>query len=814
MELSLSPDKGSDHLKEISIVINRINSLNSDVDTNSYRIDIDSMANALRFSVDRFKSVFPALQRPEEMDSLVTQLYQIDRLYEDVRELKKERASWFVGNLEDKIGKQYTGSLSKRDSVVIQQEMNTYTNRQRQEISNSRRLSPDLRKDLEALDDRTFFQRLFGSGRGVVDSLLSDNDKGSDTVSQREMAGSNRGAAVAERDSVLFSVAADIYQIRENFNHYSQIILAREGEIAELNNTMHSTFERVFRDYTNASYNQFQRNVSEIRQGTSGYVRTLFAVVMVFIVGGLIMLYRFIREIDRNNQFQKQLEISEKQANIQAEERLKFLNMMSHELRTPLTSVIGYIDQMDQRNPDVVAAKSASDYLFQLTNEILDVAKIRAGNLDLSEEPGDLTDILNNIRNSFEPAIIQKGLEAVFDFPEEAIYVRADFRRLQQILYNLLQNAMKFTDHGHIALRCKANKQGGEVQVRIEIEDSGAGISKEEQETMFEAYKQVGTHKNKQLGTGLGLGLVKQLVELFQGELRVQSEPGQGTVFSLSFVLPEALPDEVKAVQSPDNEPGTDWLKGIKLFVLDDDKLIADLYEKLLRNYGAEVTVFNHPNSAFHFLRQKAGAYKLMIFDHKMPGMSGSELVEKLREIPDLKMPKIILSSADVMLTDDDIRRTQSFDAFIIKPIDKRQLIATIAELLDIPYGDEASMSEGFEPSSKERSFSFEKLQDYIGDDREELLAMVHYLAEENAKELEALHRALQKEDIAECKARIQKLSSRFAQINVSLPPALEFFERTKSMSELEFPVGKGVELWVFWKQINEQLTSLTVADL
>jgi signal transduction histidine kinase len=212
---------------------------------------------------------------------------------------------------------------------------------------------------------------------------------------------------------------------------------------------------------------------------------------------------------------------------------------MSHELRTPLNSIIGYAEILmmgiEGEIPaevleDVEAIYENGHHLLNLINDVLDLAKIEAGHLNLNLEAVDLTHILDEVQTSAAGLLAKKDLHVLVETEESLPAVRGDRVRLNQILNNLLSNAIKFTEEGHVKLR--TYRDNGHVC--IAVEDTGVGISQENLELIFERFRQVdGTSTRTQEGTGLGLAITRHLIEMHGGTIDVQSQPGQGSTFTV-----------------------------------------------------------------------------------------------------------------------------------------------------------------------------------------------------------------------------------------------------------------------------------------
>jgi signal transduction histidine kinase len=245
----------------------------------------------------------------------------------------------------------------------------------------------------------------------------------------------------------------------------------------------------------------------------------------------------------------KRLEADLRDKNIELERasqaKDKFLASMSHELRTPLNAVIGFTGLLlmglpgplnEEQEKQLRTVENGARHLLSLINDILDVAKIQSGKVQLAIEDVDCRAVVQEVANALGPTAVKKGLEFQVVTPEGPLNLRTDRRAVTQILLNLVNNAIKFTEHGSVTLRFGKNP-ATEGRVTFEVGDTGIGMSTEERAKLFEAFTQVGERKSE--GTGLGLHLSQKLAGLLGGSIAVASEKGKGTTFTLTLVSHE-----------------------------------------------------------------------------------------------------------------------------------------------------------------------------------------------------------------------------------------------------------------------------------
>jgi len=366
-----------------------------------------------------------------------------------------------------------------------------------------------------------------------------------------------------------------------------------------------------------------------------------------------------------------------------------FLANMSHEIRTPMNAVIGMAHlasktEMTPKQQDYLnKIQSSANSLLGIINDILDFSKIEAGKLDMEAVEFDLLETMDNVANVITvKAQERENLEVLFYLdPEVPNFLVGDSLRLNQILVNLGNNAVKFTEQGEIVLSVRVNESSDDtVTLQFSVRDTGIGMTAEQQGKLFQAFSQADTSTTRKYGgTGLGLTISKRLVNLMGGEIWIESEAGQGTTFN--FTSDFGLGKEtVKRhfVPSPD-------LRGLKVLVVDDNATSREILQDILESFTFEV---NQSASGEEGLEEIERAdrdkpFELVIMDWKMPGIDGIEASRRVKSHPELtKIPAIVLVTAygreEVMRQADEI----GLDGFLLKPVNSSVMFDAIMQAL------------------------------------------------------------------------------------------------------------------------------------
>jgi PAS domain S-box-containing protein len=366
----------------------------------------------------------------------------------------------------------------------------------------------------------------------------------------------------------------------------------------------------------------------------------------------------------------------------------EFLSSMSHELRSPLNAVLGFAQLMASESPPPsLAQKQSIDqilkagwYLLRLINEILDLAMIESGKVTMSREAMSLADVLKDCQAMIEPQAQKRGIQMTFPLFDNLYYVHADRTRVKQVMINLLANAIKYNrDGGAVIVQCRMS---GENRVRVSVQDTGAGLAAEQVEQLFQPFNRLGQENSAEEGTGIGLIVTKQLVELMGGEIGVASNVGVGTVFWVELTASSAPelafgPSGDLPADSPDHVLLQDVSTQRTLLYVEDNPANLTLVEQLIAR-RSDLKLLTAIDG--HLGIQLARTYQpdLILMDINLPGISGYGALEILKKDPSTAHIPIMALSANAVPRDIAKGMDAGFFRYLTKPINVNEFMIAL----------------------------------------------------------------------------------------------------------------------------------------
>jgi PAS domain S-box-containing protein len=420
--------------------------------------------------------------------------------------------------------------------------------------------------------------------------------------------------------------------------------------------------------------------------------------------GELLGYVSVAHDVTRQKQYEESLRESTRRAEQANRAKTEFLANMSHEIRTPMNAVIGLSYLLKQTSLNEQQSKLlekinvASKTLLALINDVLDLSKIEAGELIVEHAAFNPRELLEELADVMAVNARAKGLtfsiEIADDIPTS---LEGDAKHLNQILTNLLSNAVRFTDHGGVTVRAtRVDHESPGVTLNFSVLDTGIGIAAESQSKLWAPFAQADASITRRFGgTGLGLSIVKSLVTLMGGTVSLRSTPGVGSEFTVRIRFAPAAPDALVYQQVPAAEAGERGLLGVRVLVVDDSDINLDVTKRILELAGSRVWLASNGLEAFRLLQEQPFGFDVVLMDVQMPVLDGHNATRRIRaELGLIDLP-IIALTAGALSSERKKAVAAGMDDFVIKPFDARMLERTILRHVKVAQSQAATPIEG-----------------------------------------------------------------------------------------------------------------------
>jgi signal transduction histidine kinase/HPt (histidine-containing phosphotransfer) domain-containing protein/ActR/RegA family two-component response regulator len=596
----------------------------------------------------------------------------------------------------------------------------------------------------ETEEKKGIFNKIFGSKKNK-----KGNTPATPTITQKEVIDIQVDTLrIANIDSTIQKVGHAVEEIKKSQQRRTNRFVNHEQVLSQAGNKLVRQLLRVMQDIEQDIVKQSREESAEARTMVSQSIGRLELIMIGFFFVIAILAYLIFADISKSNEYRIALEEAKDEAEYHSMAKQRFLSNISHEIRTPLQSIIGYAETLTKaKNPkkqDLETLHSAAEHLLYLVNDVLDYSRIVSDQFNFEVRPFSISLLLEDVIKMLRPTAESKSLALHLEnsLPTD-LHLYADPFRLRQILYNLLSNALKFTEVGQVVLKIQGEEVGPNYKIEFQVIDSGIGLTEEQIHRVFKQFEQADASIARRYGgTGLGLSIVDSLVNSMGGNIHVQSEIGVGTTFIVTLEFEKSDPVSAPISSSealPIAYHGKVWL-------IDDDPFILKWCSSIMESQQVDYKAFS---SAEAVLQEKWDPeVNLVLTDMRMPGMSGIDLAHQLRKKATQPI-RIYVVTAQALPEERENLLQHGFDGLLMKPFPSSELIEILkynqpdvpidasfpekidlTKLTEMTFGDEGLLKEILHQFISDTKNDLTDLKNQIDqDNKESIMEIMHKLA-------------------------------------------------------------------------------------
>lgn len=544
--------------------------------------------------------------------------------------------------------------------------------------------------EAEELDEKSgFFARLF---RKKPEPISTENIVEPDTVLVEEIIEAKDTSIAVGVDKTI--IQSEIIRLKEQEGEKIRQSTAFEITLKQKNSQISSQLASLISRIEKAELEALKKKAQDANRLVDFTNRWSMIFLLMFcnlLIGVVFVIQRYIR---KSNATQIALTNAKDAALRLSQTKQQFLANMSHEIRTPMNAIVGFTDQIlqmpleNQSREQLEIVKRSADHLLNVINDILDFSKMEAGKVRIDSHSFNVKDLFYQAYQLYKPSADLKQINLKVDFKKNTPEILVgDSFRLRQIVFNLISNAIKFTEVGEVLVTAKSKKsKAEEILLIIEVKDSGIGIPEEKLNSIFEEFTQADITTSRSYGgTGLGLAIVQKLVNLHGGKIHAENLAEGGACFRVEIKYKTGSEKEIIQEKKQQLPVGIN-LSAYHFLVADDDEYNRKLIQHILEKWKAKFTIVKHGQALLKEVSEKE--YDLILLDIHMPGMNGYEVAKSIRSSRNKKVNKVPIIALTATVEKEELKKSQSvgINDVLAKPYTEGELHSKMTDILKINF--------------------------------------------------------------------------------------------------------------------------------
>ncbi|MBJ7882099.1 hybrid sensor histidine kinase/response regulator [Gelidibacter salicanalis] len=734
--------------------------LNTDTQFNAYLLQNDSLLS----TIDTLTNLVNNEYQKALLDSVKVIFDKKQRDLNELRRLKENNSS-------EKSIEQTINKLKSIDPILGKLTLEDY-------VENPKAIDPKTKEVLEG-----FIQ-------------FSNDLKAKDSVSKVDQ---------KQIDSIVTISRNMLNKIQKDAASQKQSLMLKERELVENDLITSRQLRNLLRTLEREMVASSQSIMAQRQKALDRSTGIIYLAALVSFILVVIFSIVILNDFWKSQQYREKLEKSNAYTNSLLKSREQLINMVSHDLRSPLSTISGYSELLQKTAQGTKEGnyldhiKNASSYMSQLVDDLLEFSKLEDGHITVESIPFNLRTIVDETSSNIKAIYADKPIELYIKHaPELDRTLVSDPFRIKQVLYNLIGNAYKFTDHGSITISTQLHSKNNIDTVSITVSDTGIGISREKQEDIFNAFTQVDqTKDSKHSGFGLGLAISKKLVQILKGKLTLDSTPGRGSKFIITF--PVKLSDVVLETTPTVSETSHFKLKAV---IIDDDASLRQLLTDVLGQHNITTYTFEDAKAALAAMGNLK--FDVVITDIQLPKMNGFHFLETLKKMPFYKQqPLIAMTGRTDIATENYIE--SGFSKVVFKPFSSHIWFDILSEL----FPERITKPE---ESKKIKSYSCDyfdtnSIAGFLNYDEDALKSLLEIFLKDTKKHMAELKTAQAQKDLTTITDLSHRMLTMFKQLGAhTIVPHLAKLEHTKVVDN-EILQALDVELEPFCKAMEDYIS-------